>query len=584
MPELQKLPFGFKISTQKSQEEKEQDKVVSFTPPAVNDGSSLVVADGNFSGYYFDLEGTASAKTETDLIMRYRNMASQPEMDGAIDDIINEVVVIEEDKPPVEVVLDDTDLPERTKKSILEEFHNVLDLLDFRTKGHDIVRRWYVDGRIFYHKIAYPSSESKGLKEVRYIDPRKIKKIIEQKIVKQQATNGNDKPSQVIAYSQTNTFYVYNPKGFMASQTVMAGGASQNAVNGIKIDKDAIAYVSSGLYDYKRGMVISHLHKAIKPFNMLRMLEDAVVIYTITRAPERRIFYVDVGNLPKPKAEQYVRELMTKHKNKLIYDPQSGEIKDDRQYMTMLEDYWMPRREGSKGTEITTLQAGQGIMQFDFLEYFRRNLYTSLNIPESRQSGDGGAFNLGRATEVSRDEVKFGKFIQRLRVKFSELFDDVLSTQLFLKNILTKDEWDAVKKKIRYDWLHDNYFSELKDMEIMTGRLQLLTMMQPFIGTYYSQLYAKQTVLRQTDELIERMQEEMDSEPPPMQMGPDGQPFQPQPPDEFPPEGASDIPMGPPNPPKPKAKTKKPGTKKESTEDRSELTALVEELEDKMNE
>ena len=489
--------FGWKISNKITQDTTKQSEISSFVRPSGDD--SIVVAEGGALGHVIDMEG--NFKTEADLIIRYRNMAIQPEVEPTVDDIINESIISDEKNQPVDIILDDVDnVGEGTKKKIVEEFDNILNLLSFREKGYDIYKRWYVDGRIYYHKIIdtkSPESIKKGIKELRYIDPRKIKRVIEHK---------SEKKDGVPLYTNKKTYYIYNEKGFMANPMA---GVMQN-LNGIKISADLISYVNSGVYDYKTGAVLSHLHKAIKPFNQVRMLEDAVVIYRLARAPERRIFYIDVGNLPKIKAEQYVKELMIKHKNKLSYDATTGEMQDNRKFMTMLEDYWLPRRDGGKGTEITTLPGGQSLGEMDDVDYFRKKLLKSLNVPDSRI--EDTSFALGRATEITRDEIKFAKFISRLRSRFSELFLDLLKTQLLLKKIVTPDEWEDIRKDINFDWISDVFFSQLKDNEILMDRLNILTTIDSFVGSYYSKLWVRKNVLRQDDQEIEEIEKQIEEE------------------------------------------------------------------------
>jgi hypothetical protein len=488
--------FGFKIQ-RATQVTTKNPQPASFVRPTGDD--AIIVAEGGALGHTIDMEG--NFKSEAELILRYRSMAIQPEVEPTIDDIMNESVVSNEKNQPVDIVLDSVDnIGESTKKKIVEEFDNVLSLLDFREKGYDIFKRWYIDGRIYYHKIIdtdSPAGLKKGIQEIRYIDPRKIKKIIEQKIEKR---NG------VPFYKANKTYYLFNEKGFQQNPTI---GVGQN-LNGIKISEDLITYVNSGVYDYQTGSVLSHLHKAIKPFNQVRMLEDAVVIYRLARAPERRIFYIDVGNLPKVKAEQYVKELMTKHKNKLTYDAITGEVRDTRKFMTMLEDYWLPRRDGGKGTEITTLPGGQSLGEMEDVDYFKKKLLKSLNVPDSRI--EDNQFTLGRATEISRDEVKFSKFVSRLRTRFSELFLDVLRTQLLLKKIVTPDEWELIRKDVIFDWVKDNFFSQLKDNEVLQDRLNLLGVIDQFVGSYYSKAWVRKNLLHMDDEEIEKIEKEIKEE------------------------------------------------------------------------
>ena len=482
--------FGFQIG--KKKEEEQPKTVQSFAPPPAEDGI-LTVTEGGFYGTAIDQDGTT--KNETTLITRYRTMSQQPECERAIDDVINEAIVTDEHDAPVSIVLDEVEMPEQIRETIREEFDYVLDLLNFNTKAYDIFRNWYVDGRLYYHLMIDSASPRKGIQEVRYIDPRKIKKVRSEKRKSQAQT----KPNNHFIPKEYNEYYIYSEKG------VTAGN------QGVKVAPDAIAYCHSGILDENNKMVRSHLHKAIKPMNQLRMLEDATVIYRLARAPERRIFYIDVGNLPKAKAEQYLRDMMAKHKNKLVYDASTGDIKDDRKFMTMLEDYWLPRREGGRSTEITTLPAGQNLGELDDVNYFRRKLYEALNVPTARLESDG-QFNLGRASEITRDELKFSKFISRLRNRFTDLFNILLERQLLLKGIITKAEWKDVKGQIFYDFLEDNHFAELKNSEIMRERLGLLNEIDNYVGKYYSVEWVRKNVLMQTEDEIEEVDLQIEAE------------------------------------------------------------------------
>lgn len=477
--------FGYKIG-----KEEDLPDIKSFVPPKEDDGA-VAVSGGGVYGIYTDLEGTI--RNDADLIKRYRDMAIQPECDAAIEDIVNESIVFGEGDYPVQIILDKLEQPESVKKKIRDEYYQIMKLLDFNNQGYDIFRRWYVDGRLYYHMMIDEKNPRQGLKEVRYVDPRKIRKVKEVKKAKPQLGNQPVAP-------ETNDYFVYSNKGF-----------SNDANQGIKIAPDSICYVHSGITDKDGRMVISHLHKAIKTLNQLRMLEDATVIYRISRAPERRIFYIDVGNLPKMKAEQYLREIMQKYKNKLVYDAQTGEIRDDRRYQTMLEDFWLPRREGGKGTEITTLQGGQNLGEIEDVLYFQKKLYKSLNVPVSRLESDNG-FSLGRASEITRDELKFSKFVQRLRLRFSHLFDRLLETQLLLKGICTRAEWNMMKEEISYDFINDMHFSELKQTEIMKERLGILSDVDNYVGKYFSTAWVRKNVLRQTEDDIEQIDKEMEEE------------------------------------------------------------------------
>ena len=482
--------FGFRIG----KVEEEKDSVLSFAPPEADDGS-LTIAQGGVFGTTVDLEGTA--KNESGLVTKYREMTLQPECEKAIDDIVNEAIVGDSKEQSVQIVLDDTELPKNIKDRISEEFESVLSLLKFQTKSYNIFRDWYVDGRLYYHVMIDTKNPRAGIKELRHIDPRKIKKV---RAEKQDRQNPNQ-ISQTVLNKKYDEFFIYQPTG-IGSNT-----------EGIKIAPDSIAYCHSGVLDNRNYMVLSYIHKAIKPLNQLRMLEDATVIYRLARAPERRIFYIDVGNLPKGKAEQYLRDMMAKHKNKLVYDAETGQIRDDRKFLTMLEDYWLPRREGGRGTEITTLPGGQNLGELDDVLYFRRKLYESLNVPVSRLETEN-QFQLGRASEITRDELKFSKFISRLRLKFSELFYIILEKQLLLKGTMTKAEWNEVKDKIYFDFLEDNHFAELKDAEIMENRLRILADVDQYAGKYYSDEWIKKNVLRMTEDDIADIQQQIaDAEP-----------------------------------------------------------------------
>ncbi len=481
--------FGFKIG----KDESEKDQLKSFVPPSDDDQSASVVGGGIY-GTYVDLEG--QVRNDSDLIKKYREMALQAECDAAIDDVVNEVVVFENGDYPVSIVLDNLKQPESIKKKIREEFSHVMKLLDFNNQGYDIFRRWYIDGRLYYHMLIDEKNPRTGIKEVRYVDPRKIRKVKE--LPKNQPSF--DPTGQQSAYVKIIEYFVFSDKGFVRDNN-----------QGIKISTDSVCYVHSGMTDKDGKVVVSYLHKAIKPLNQLRMLEDATVIYRISRAPERRIFYIDVGNLPKMKAEQYLREIMQKYKNKLVYDAQTGEIRDDRRFQTMLEDFWLPRREGGKGTEITTLPSGQNLGEIEDVLYFQKKLYKSLNVPVSRLEADTG-FSLGRSSEITRDEVKFSKFISRLRLRFSHLFDKLLETQLLLKGICTKNEWSQIKEEISYNYVSDSHFTELKSVEIIKERLSILETIDPYVGKYFSKEYIRRTVLKQTEDEIEELNKEMEEE------------------------------------------------------------------------
>ncbi len=482
--------FGFKIG----KDDPVQDQLKSFVPPSDEEQSVSVVGGGVY-GTYVDLEG--QIRTDADLIKKYREMALQSECDSAIDDIVNEAIVYEEGTYPVTIVLDNLKQPESIKKKVRDEFDHIMKLLDFNNQGYDIFRRWYIDGKLYYHMLIDEKQPRQGLKEVRYIDPRKIRKVKE---LPKSQPGLNPTGQQQAQYLKPIEYFVFSDKGFV-----------RDTNQGLKISVDSICYVHSGVSDKDGKAIVSYLHKAIKPLNQLRMLEDATVIYRISRAPERRIFYIDVGNLPKMKAEQYLREIMQKYKNKLVYDATTGEIRDDRRFQTMLEDFWLPRREGGKGTEITTLPAGQNLGEIDDVLYFQKKLFKSLNVPISRLEADNG-FSLGRASEITRDEVKFAKFISRLRLRFSHLFDEILETQLLLKGICTRSEWAQMKEEISYDFVSDAHFSELKDVEIMKERLGILESVDSYVGKYFSKDYIRRKVLRQTEEEIKELDKEMEEE------------------------------------------------------------------------
>ena len=487
--------FGFKIERIKQPTSDPRQNIV---PPQADDGTQTVPAGGFFASYGgFD----AGARNELDLIRRYREIALHPECDMAVEDIVNEAITSNENQQSVSLDLTKTQYSNGVKEKIREAFREVLLLLQFDIKGHDIFRRWYVDGRVFYHKIIDAESPRLGITELRYVDPRKIKKVREMKKGVPMPVPG----MPFTAAGKFNEFYLFNEKGIHPT-------AASN-VGGIKIAPDSITYCPSGLVDQQRNMVLSYLHKAIKPVNQLRMIEDAVVIYRIARAPERRIFYIDVGNLPKIKAEQYLRDIMSRYRNKLVYDASTGEIRDDRNYMSMLEDFWLPRREGGRGTEITTLPGGQNLGEIADIEYFRQKLYRSLNVPISRlESGQG--FNLGRAAEISRDELKFTKFVGRLRKKFTMLFHDLLKTQLVLKGVITIEEWDVLQQQITYTFLQDGFFAELKNAEIMRERVALVREVEPYIGKYFSNEYVRTNLLRQTELDIEKQDKQIEVEKP----------------------------------------------------------------------
>ena len=481
--------FGFELK--RKEQNKEDAKRKSFVAPLEDDGSSYVQAAGGHFGQYVDLDG-GQASNEADQIRRYRETASQPECDAAIEDIINEAIVSDSSSAPVDLITDDLDQPDNIKKLIREEFESIVELLQFNHYGHEIFRRWYVDGRLFYHLIVDEKNPKKGILEVRPIDPTKIRKVKEIEKEKDPATG-----AEVV--KKVDEYYLYQDTALVKSN------------QGVKISKDAIQYTTSGLLDPSRTKVLSYLQKAIKPVNQLRMMEDSLVIYRLSRAPERRIFYIDVGNLPKGKAEEYLKNIMNSYRNKLVYDANTGEVKDDRKHMSMLEDFWLPRREGGRGTEITTLPGGENLGQIDDIIYFQKKLYKSLNVPVNRLDQES-QFSLGRSTEISRDEVKFQKFVNRLRKKFSWLFLDLLKMQLVLKGIITEADWRVIREQIVVDYIRDSHFSELKEAEVMRERLGMLTELDQYVGTYFSVEWVRKNVLMQSDEDIEQMKEQMQTE------------------------------------------------------------------------
>jgi hypothetical protein len=485
--------FGFTIAREKSEEDNSVQQ--SFTPPS-NDDGALTITSAAYYGTYVDLDGTA--KNDVELISRYREMAMQPEIESAIDDIVNEAICQDDDGKIIKIVLDDLQQPEKIKKAIKTEFQNVLRLLNYKNMAQDIFRRYYIDGRMYYHIIIDRENPMAGVKELRYIDPRKLRKVREVKKQKDERTG-------VEVMDLVNEYYIYNDK-------VISSSSSSFGPVGVRITTDSIISVVSGLMDSRRAVVLSYLHKAIKPLNQLRMIEDAIVIYRISRAPERRIFYIDVGNLPKLKAEQYLRDIMVKYKNKLVYDANTGEVRDDRKFMSMMEDFWLPRREGGKGTEITTLPGGQNLGELEDVKYFEKKLYKALNVPVSRIDPNSAGFSFGRASEITRDELKFSKFVDRMRNKFSDLFDQAMRVQCVLKGICTAEEWAEFKEYIHYDFIKDNNITELKEAELMRDRLGLLDQVDNYTGRYFSQVWIQRNVLRLTDDEIAEMQKEIDKE------------------------------------------------------------------------
>jgi len=483
--------FGFEI---KRKNDKDEEKKLSFVAPQEDDSAGYVVNAGGYFGQYVDLDG-GTAKNDADLIMKYRDIAMQPECDAAIEDIINEAIVSDEDSAPVNLVLDDLEQPDRIKKLMQEEFDHIIKLLNFNWTGHDTFRKWYIDGRLYFHKIIDEKNPKRGVLELRPIDPTKIRKVRE-------VIEEKDPKTGAKLVKEVKEYYIYQDKNMSKSN------------QGLKIAKDSICYITSGVLDPSRKRVLSYLQKALKPANQLRMMEDSMVIYRMSRAPERRIFYIDVGNLPRGKAEEYLRNIMGKYRNKLVYDANTGEMKDDRKHMSMLEDFWLPRREGGRGTEITTLPGGENLGQIDDIVYFQKKLYKSLNVPVNRLEQEA-QFSLGRSSEITRDELKFQKFLGRLRKKFSTLFIDLLKTQLILKGIVTEEEWKEFSQDIAVDYIKDTHFSELKDSEILRERLGTLREMDEYVGKYYSAEWVRKNVLMQTEEDIEEIDKQIEAEGPP---------------------------------------------------------------------
>ena len=496
--------FGFQINR------KEGQKGQSPVPPAADE--PIAVAAGGYYGTYVDTDN--QARNEFEMIRRYRDMAIHPEVDSAVDEVVNEFIVSDAYDSPVDINLDNLEVGAGVKNRIRNEFDYVKRLLNFDNRAHEIVRTWYIDGRLFYHKVIDLDNPKKGITELRYIDPMKIKKV-------RQKIDNTPKDSLAKAaikgtaleyeYGTFVDYYLYNPKGFYKGG-VLGPVGDMSLSQGVKMAVDSITFVPSGLQDLNKRMVLGFLHKAIKSLNQLRMIEDSLVIYRLSRAPERRIFYIDVGNLPKVKAEQYLRDVMSRYRNKLVYDAQTGEMRDDKKHMSMLEDFWLPRREGGRGTEITTLPGGQNLGELKDVEYFKKKLYNSLNLPPSRLTDDNKGFNLGKTTEVLRDELKFTKFIGRLRKRFSELFHDILKTQLILKGVISPEDWDDMKEHIQYDYLFDNHFNELKEIEMMNQRMMAVTQMDPFVGKYFSVEYVRRNILGQKDKDFTEIDKQMKGE------------------------------------------------------------------------
>ncbi len=522
--------FGFKIQDTAGADKSKS--IISPVPSNEEDKSDFYLQSG-FYGQYVDIEGVY--KSEQDLVRRYREMALHPECDSAIEDVVSEAIVSDLNDSPVEIELSNLPASDKLKQIIRDEFRTIKDILDFDRKSHEIFRNWYIDGRIFNHKVIDLKKPEEGIKEIRFIDPLKIRFI---RKAEQAGPNANfstpigssKDPIDIYQAPKIEEYYLYDPNSSMGT-----GGTTsfRNDTKSVKIAKDAITYITSGLVDRNKQTVLSYLHKAIKALNQLRMIEDSLVIYRLSRAPERRIFYIDVGNLPKVKAEQYLRDVMNRYRNKLVYNADTGEIRDDRKYMAMLEDFWLPRREGGRGTEITTLPGGQNLGELADIEYFQKKLYKSLNVPSSRIDVGGGGFNLGRSSEILRDELKFTKFVGRLRKRFSQIFNDFLKTQLILKNIITPEDWESLSDHIQYDFIYDNHFSDLKDNELLNDQLGVVAAMQPYIGTYFSSQYIRQKVLKQSDTLMEEIDKQIKKEikegiiPDPSSIDPStGMPFQ----------------------------------------------------------
>ena len=492
--------FGFSID-----KEKKSPSVISPVPQNNEDGVDNYISSG-FYGSYVDIEGVY--RTEFDLIKRYREMALHPEADGAIEDVINEAIVCDLYDTPIEIELSNLNASDKLKKAIRQEFKTIKDIMDFDKKSHEILRNWYIDGRLYYFKAIDVKKPEEGIKEIRYIDPMKMRYVRQEKKKKDDrlSIQTNNTDSTKVVTPEIEEYFIYTPTPAYPSNSITGGGSK-----GVKISKDSVTYVTSGLVDRNKGTVLSYLHKAIKALNQLRMIEDSLVIYRLSRAPERRIFYIDVGNLPKVKAEQYLREVMNRYRNKLVYDANTGEVRDDRKFMSMMEDFWLPRREGGRGTEITTLPGGQNLGELADIEYFQKKLYRSLGVPESRIAADGG-FNLGRSSEILRDELKFSKFVGRLRKRFAHMFTDMLKTQLILKNIVTPEDWEVLSEHIQYDFIYDNQFAELKETEMMNERLGTLATIEPYIGRFYSQEWVRKNILRQTDGEIIEQDEQIEKE------------------------------------------------------------------------
>ena len=548
--------FGFSIEDN----DKNPPGVVSPIPPSNQDGSEHYVSTG-FYGSYVDIEG--KYKNENDLIRRYRTMALYPECDSAIEDVVNEAIVSDTNDSPVNIELSNLKASDGIKKKVREEFRYILELLDFDKKAHEIFRNWYIDGRLYYNKVIDQKNPQDGIQELRYIDASKMRYVRQLKkrgkdSVQALKTTFDKEDPTTYNFPEIEEYFIYNP-----GSTGSTGGytANNSGAKGIRMARDSVTYCTSGLVDRNKGTTLSWMHKAIKPLNQLMMIEDSLVIYRLSRAPERRIFYIDVGNLPKQKAEQYLRDVMMRYRNKLVYDANTGEIRDDKKFMSMMEDFWLPRREGGRGTEITTLPGGQNLGEITDINYFQKKLYRALNVPETRIQGDTG-FSMGRSSEILRDEVKFSKFVGRLRKRFSDMFNDMLKTQLILKNIVTPDDWEIMADHIQYDFLYDNHFAELKEAELATERINLAGLYEPYIGKYFSNDYIRRNVLRQSDEEIEEqdklIEKEIDSGmiPDPEAMGINPVTGEPLPPE---PGAPADAMAAPPMPTTPEIKPPKGG-------------------------
>ncbi len=481
--------FGFSFRDR----EKKAKNAPSPIAPTNEDGATSFIA-GGYYGQYVDLDG--NFKTEYDMVKKYRVMAMHPEVDSAIEDIIQEAIVTDQNDSPVQIELSNLEVSDSVKNLIRTEFDYIKRLIGFDTKAHEMFRRWYIDGRLYYHKVIDLNRPQDGILELRYVDPQKIKKV--RQINK---SPQNTEEFMKLDFGKIDEYFLYNPKGLN----------NTSANTGIRIAKDAISYVTSGIMDTNRNIVLSYLHKAIKVLNQLQMIEDSLVIYRISRAPERRIFYIDVGNLPKVKAEQYLREVMSRYRNKLVYDANTGEIRDDRKYMSMMEDFWLPRREGGRGTEITTLPGGQNLGELTDIQYFQTKLYKALNVPAGRLDSNT-SFNLGRSSEILRDELKFTKFVGKLRKKFSELFHDILKTQLILKGVIAPEDWEDMKEHIQYDYLYDNHFTELKNLEMLNEKLGVIAQMEPYMGRYFSTEYVRSQILGQSETEMEELDVQMDDD------------------------------------------------------------------------